>query len=427
MNTRTGRKGRRKKKKKNFFFKGEHTRRGGMAVSSARESVTDLLSGREDVGTVSSSTMAQGSTTIKTGELGEDGGGDGVVSDRSNALARVFEELLDAEVSMNPSKLREASRAGIPSLYRSTVYRYLLGITFVDHSREMSLERMQEKDFEQLLTAFGRIVASDGTGQRPSVKGRIMQPLASPRLYDSETIPLITRDESQFANGYRCSDRSFSVGYAAWIKFRANLRYLPRFVGNPERRQRMECAWQALHVTSSGATPDEVENLFELALVFESVHGTARDIYFSTSSLYYLLTHHGNVLQNAQCLQRMCGTFLMLFRATNFDLYRHFVAESVTAVEWLPGMLKTLLAGRLHEEDLLRLWDVYLADALEYLGFPLHPYVCLAILEEMTEVLLECEKSGIIERLRHLPRIEAGSIIQKAISLKESVFSKDLL
>ncbi|KEG11544.1 putative GTPase activating protein [Trypanosoma grayi] len=117
----------------------------------------------------------------------------------------------------------------------------------------------------------------------------------------------------------------------------------------------------------------------------------------------------------------------MLFRATNFELYRHFVAEGVSVVEWLPGMFTTLLAGRLHEEDLLRLWDAYLADALEYLSFPLHPYVCLAILAEMTEVLLECEKSGIIARLRHLPRIKAGSIIQKAISLKESIFSKGLL
>ncbi|RNF11006.1 putative GTPase activating protein [Trypanosoma conorhini] len=353
--------------------------------------------------------------------------GDGVSNDRANALARSFEELLDAEVSVNPAKLREASRAGIPPLYRSPVYLYLLGVAFVDKSREMSLERMQEKDFEQLLSTFARIAASDETGRRPSVKGRIMQPLAPLTPHDAESIPLITRQESQFANGYLCSGRNFSVGYAAWLKLYANLRYLPRFVGNSVRRQRMEAAWQALHVTNSEASPDEVQDLFDLALVFESVHSTARDIYFSTASLYHLLTHHGNVLQSAQCLQRNCGAFLMLFRATNFDLYRHFVAEGVTVVEWVPGMLRTLLAGRLHEDDLLRLWDVHLAGALEHLSCPLHPYVCLAILAEMTEVLLECERSGIIERLRHLPRINAGSIIQKAISLKESVFSKGLL
>ncbi|RNF04924.1 putative GTPase activating protein [Trypanosoma rangeli] len=400
-----------------------------METSASRTSTTEAAPGREDVGMLSSSTAGSASTTTTAtvGSLGHGGDGDPGSNDRSNALARSFEELLDAEVSVNPAKLREASRAGIPPLYRSPVYLYLLGVAFVDKSREMSLERMLEKDFEQLLATFARIAASDEVGRRPSVKGRIMQPMASLTLHDAESIPLIARQESRFANGYLCSGRNFSVGFAAWIKLYANLRYLPRFVGNPGRRQRMEAAWQALHVTNSEATPDEVDSLFELALVFESVHSTARDIYFSTASLYHLLTHHGNVLQSAQCLQKHCGTFLMLFRATNFDLYRHFVAEGVTVVEWLPQMLKTLLAGRLHEEDLLRLWDVYLAGALEDLSCPLHPYVCLAILAEMTEVLLECEKSGIIERLRHLPRINAGCIIQKAVSLKESVFSKNLL
>ncbi|KAG8345988.1 Rab GTPase TBC domain [Trypanosoma vivax] len=340
--------------------------------------------------------------------------------DANNSSARIFEELLDAEVRVDPAKLREVSRAGIPPLYRSTVYRYLLGISLVDKSCEMTMERMQEKDFEGLEATFAQIAACDDSG-------RVRQRPAALAFDATDCEPLITRAESKFANGYRCCDRYSTVGYAAWLAMHARLKYLPQFVGNHERRRRMESAWRALQVFYSEATPDEVNYIFELTLVFESVHTTAREVFFSVISLYHLLTHNNNVLQSPQCLQRQCGTFLMLFHATNFELYRHFAAEGVSVVEWLPGMLATLLAGRLHVEDLLRLWDWYLADALETLSFPLHMYVCLAILEEMTEVLIECEKSGIIQRLHRLPRIRAGSVIQRAIALRESVVSQGLL
>ncbi|ORC88688.1 putative GTPase activating protein [Trypanosoma theileri] len=358
------------------------------------------------VGTIGPLYMNMNSNHVPNSSLAEE-------KDDISHSVRVFEELLDAEVLLNPAKLREASRAGIPVRYRSTVYRYLLGVAFVDKSREMTLERMQEKDFERMEATFGRIAAGgEGGGLAP--------------LTDT-AVPLLGRHESPFASGGRCTDKHAVTGNDAWAAAYARMKILPTLATDQERRNRFRAAVHALQVANSDATPDAVEHIFALARVFETVHKTARDIYFSTQTLYHLLTHHGNVLQSPVCLQRECGTFLMLFRATNFELYRHFMSEGVTVVEWLPDMLSTLLAGRLHDDDVLRLWDAYLADALEQLCIPLHPYVCLAILADMTEVLLECEKSGIVERLRRLPRIKAGSIIQKAISLRESVFSKGLL
>nr|CCC95175.1 unnamed protein product [Trypanosoma congolense IL3000] len=332
----------------------------------------------------------------------------------------VFGELLDAEMEVNPMKLREASRAGIPPLYRGTVYRYLLGVSFVDKSCEMTMERMQEKDFEQLEATFAQIVSSDE-------QGAIKRCAASQILCATNSEQLLTRKESKFANGSRCSDRSSSFGYTTWLAILSQIRYMPQFVTNHDRRQRMESAWRALQVSHADASSDEVNCIFELALAFDAVYTNARDIYFSVESLHHLLSHNNNVLQSKQCLQQQCGMFLMLFRATNFELYRHFVTEGVSVLEWVPGMLTTLLAGRLHVDDLLCLWDVYFADALEYLGFPLHPYVCLAILVQMTEVLIECEKSGIIELLHHLPRIRTPSIVQRAIALRESVLSQGLV
>ncbi|KAH9597111.1 Rab-GTPase-TBC domain [Trypanosoma melophagium] len=347
---------------------------------------------------------------------------------RSHSVS-VFEELLDAEVLLNPAKLREASRAGIPPRYRSTVYRYLLGVAFVDKSREMTLERMQDKDFERLEVTFARIatgIGNEGSNETNNNNGNLNNSASLTPLTNAP-VPLLARHESLFASGGRCADKHASAGNDAWAAAYTRAKSSPPLARDNERRKRLVAAAHALQVANSDATPDAVEHIFALARVFEAVHSTARDIYFSTQALYHLLTHHGNVLQSPACLQRECGTFLMLFRATNFELYRHFMSEGVTVVEWLPDMLSTLLAGRLHDDDVLRLWDAYLADALEQLCIPLHPYVCLAILADMTEVLLECEKSGIVERIRRLPRIKAGSIIQKAISLRESVFSKGLL
>ncbi|CBH17514.1 hypothetical protein, conserved [Trypanosoma brucei gambiense DAL972] len=368
------------------------------------DATTDLQSPREEVVTMASDGDHMIRKSLKD----------------SNSDAPIFGELLDAEVTVNPMKLREASRAGIPPLYRSAVYRYLLGVSFVDKSREMTVERMQEKDFEQLEATFAQIVACDE-------KGGSTRCHASHALFAADCDTMMTRRESKFVNGYRCSDRFSTFGCATWLAVLARLKYMPQFVGNHERRQRIESAWRALYVCHSEATPDEVNYIFELAIAFEAVYSTARDIYFSVESIYHLLTHHNNVLQNKQCLQHHCGVFLMLFRATNFELYRHFVTEGVSVLDWVPGILTTLLAGRLHVEDLLRLWDVYFADAQNCLGFPLHPYVCLAILAEMTEVLIECEKSGIIELLQNMPRMRMGCIIQRAIALKESVLSQGLL
>ena len=45
---------------------------------------------------------------------------------------------------------------------------------------------------------------------------------------------------------------------------------------------------------------------------------------------------------------------------------------------WLPQMLQTLLAGQLHIDDVLRLWDYYLAECSERIVW-VALYVCLAL------------------------------------------------
>lgn len=83
-----------------------------------------------------------------------------------NLQDQIFDELLDVEVRVNLTKLREAARLGIPPAYRAQVYRYLLGISYIDKSTEMTLERSQEHEFERLINSplsqmwLGRAVTS---------------------------------------------------------------------------------------------------------------------------------------------------------------------------------------------------------------------------------------------------------------------------
>lgn len=90
-------------------------------------------------------------------------------------------------------------------------------------------------------------------------------------------------------------------------------------------------------------------------------------VFHCTLNMYDALTHYFNVLQSSRAMQWHCGNFMMIFKSCNRALYDHFFREAVTLLEWVPVLLSSLLAGRLqHWEDLLQLWDYYLADLYNF-------------------------------------------------------------
>lgn len=349
-----------------------------------------------------------------------------------NSAGHVFEELLDAEVAVNVSKLREASRQGVDPVYRSVVYRYLLGVSHLDKSHEMTMERELEKAFNHLLQMNERLSLpaeeDDGEHGEGKESGKRSRPPGHYlRCYENNFVPFVFPEDSPSANAARCSSRHTDNTYAAWEAAASRLRHSEPYASDPARRARMETTLKAFRVFYHGASQYDIVHLLALMRPFDEISTHAREVFFCVQNLYYLLKHYGNPLQSRRSLQAHCGRFLLLFRSTNIALYQHFFAKGITVLEWVPDMLTTLLAGRLHTDDLLRLWDCYLADVWETLSVPLHPYVVLAILAEMTEELIECEKMEILHRLRQLPRIDATSILQSAFSIRESVYSKDLL
>ncbi|EFA83949.1 hypothetical protein PPL_03019 [Heterostelium album PN500] len=83
--------------------------------------------------------------------------------------------------------------------------------------------------------------------------------------------------------------------------------------------------------------------------------------------------------------------------------FNHFEEEEINSNDWAMSWLRYLLSVELPLECVLRLWDTYLSAQL---GLDLHVFVCLAILINFSEELLELEHSEILGFLQHLPGID---------------------
>ncbi|KAJ1499024.1 hypothetical protein HMI56_004626, partial [Coelomomyces lativittatus] len=97
--------------------------------------------------------------------------------------------------------------------------------------------------------------------------------------------------------------------------------------------------------------------------------------------------------------------------------YHYFDEEEVDAKDWIVSWLQFVLAKELPLECLLRLWDTYFSEPE---GFDLHPFVCLALLQQMKDALEELESSEIcslLQRIRFRPE-DMDNLIHMAKNLR---------
>lgn len=99
----------------------------------------------------------------------------------------------------------------------------------------------------------------------------------------------------------------------------------------------------------------------------------------------------------------------------------YFDEEDLSFNQWLVPWLDHLLSRELPLECVLRLWDTYFSSEINN-EFSLHIYVCLAILEECQDDLLELEYAEIRGYLQHLPCFKMDEIISKALNLRDEHF-----
>ena len=337
------------------------------------------------------------------------------MSSDSAADTRVFEELLDAEVFLNPVKLQECARQGVPQLYRSVVYRFLLGVSSTDKSTELTTERMQEEDFADLERAFLESQKKAKTKQHSTYSPLFFAGSAAPSSVRASVLSTST----QISQQHYCSQ---------WDLSRYRKRFHQQHCDNLPRRKRFDRIMRVFQMAHQHQqlNPCEIDWIIIVAVVFESLYPTAHDTYYCVEQLLDVMVIDGSEGARLQ-LHGKCGLFLCLFRSLNEDLYLHFFAEELHYNAWLPEMMATLLAANIALEDCLRLWDTYLADIAESCSAPLHMFVILAILEEFTEVLVELDRAGILSFLRKIPRINVEHVLHKASGMRSEALSRELI
>lgn len=150
-----------------------------------------------------------------------------------------------------------------------------------------------------------------------------------------------------------------------------------------------------------------------------SVHSEA-DIFFSFSEFMALREKFWEIEGH----DRRLAKFLMLVRSRQPELFRYLEEEEVDPGDWASSWMSTFLARELPMQCILRLWDTYFSTQI---GLGLHTYVCLAILQQIGEDLIELEAIEITGYLQHLPDLDMDQIIEQAFNLIADLEERQLL
>jgi len=120
--------------------------------------------------------------------------------------------------------------------------------------------------------------------------------------------------------------------------------------------------------------------------------------------------------------------FVMLFKVIYPEVNAALEEEEVEPNEWVMSWLELLLCRELSVDNALRLWDSYFAADTPGDGLLLHPYVCLAVIENIQGTIIELnERSEMLSVLQHLPHMDMEHVITQAQSIRDEVRVRNLL
>ncbi|KAM9976942.1 hypothetical protein ACTFIR_010791 [Dictyostelium discoideum] len=277
-----------------------------------------------------------------------------------------FTELLSGEVFIDMDKLIAISRHGIPDKVRPEVWKYLLGISKTDKSEEERVKKQQQQEYKEI------------------------------DKNDSETTK----------------------------KIRAHLKRYQNF-NRDKSDTRIKIDWQSVEIRnkieniiiSYNNYNNDIEYSFGMLAIlgpFISTLQTESDIFFCFAAMMKKIEEN---LQY-ESLTLKLSRFIMYFRSVLPELFSHFEEEEINSNDWATSWIQNYLSCELPIECTLRLWDTYLSSRL---GLDLHVYVCLAILTNFSEELLELEHSEILSFLQHLPGIDIDQIIAQAYNIFDDI------
>lgn len=269
-----------------------------------------------------------------------------------------FLELLGGEVFIDMDRLMDTSRHGIPEKVRGEVWKHLLEVSKPDKSEEDRLKKQQQQDYQD---------------------------------FQKFNNPEITKKVRHQLKRYRIKDRN-------------------GFFHTPEVRTRIE---NVIGTYTSNNTDAEYQfGMLALLGPFVATLAHESDIYFCYSALMKKIEQESAV----DSIQNKSARFMMYFRSVQPELYSHFEEEEINSNDWATSWLQYLLACELPLDCVLRLWDTYFAVGLE-----LHIYVCLVILVNYGEELLEMEGTEILGFLQHLPVMDMEVVVAQANNLNDEI------
>lgn len=277
-----------------------------------------------------------------------------------------FLDLLGGEVFVDMERLIDTSRHGIPEKVRGEVWKHLLEVSKPDKSEEERLKKQQAQDYRDL---------------------------------QKNNNPEITKKVRHQLKRYRVKDRN-------------------GFFQTPEARSRMENV--IVTYTSTNTDVEYQPGLLYLLGPMVVTLPLESDIFFCFSALMKKIEQDFAV----DSIPNKVSRFMMYFRSVQPELFNHFEEEEINSNDWAPSWLQFLLSYELPLDCVMRLWDTYFSDPQ---GLELHLYVCLTVLTNCAEELLEMDNSEILSFLQHLPVMDMEVIIAQAHNLRDEILASNEL
>jgi len=274
-----------------------------------------------------------------------------------------FREILESEVSVEYNKLTNIAKHGIPTKVRGEVWKYLLEVSKPDKFEEMQHERKQKQEYRE-------IDKSNSADFKNAIKNQIIRTYPKNNFFHQEEVQTLIQNVLCSYSNYH-SHIDFSRGIISLLG-------------------------------------PLVYSLKDESQVFWCFEALMRKIesHFAQDSL-----------------QDKLSRFMMYFRSVHPELYNYFEEEELLPNEWAMSWLKYLLSHELPFECVLRLWDTYFAGSD---GLDLHIYVCIAILKNCTDELMELEIFELKAFLQRLPSMDMDEIISQAYNIRDEIKSNNL-
>ncbi|KYQ93917.1 ankyrin repeat-containing protein [Tieghemostelium lacteum] len=287
-----------------------------------------------------------------------------------------FTELLAGEVHIDMDKLIAISRHGIPDKVRPEVWKYLLGISKIDKSEEERVKKQQQQDYKEIDKNDSEITK------------RIRAHLKRYHVYHRD------RQSSSSSNN-NGNDNRIKVDFQS--------------VDNRNKIENILISY--INYTN------DIDYSFEMLAILGPFIATLQ----SESDIFYCFVSMMKIIEenlSKESLPSKLSRFIMYFRSVLPELFSHFEEEEINSNEWATNWIQNYLSCELPIECVLRLWDTYLSANI---GLDLHLFVCLAILTNFSEELLELEHSEILSFLQHLPGIDMDQIIAQAYNIRDDI------